>query len=99
MLTRFVLGNIATGGFLALSMPLAFASLLSLRYAGTRRSAPGRPAQERRDAAAAPERPRELPGRPPLQSSVIGPDRLQSLRAARERRRASSSEPDANRAA
>jgi hypothetical protein len=37
MLTAFVLGSTATGGILVLSMPLAFASLLTLRYSRAHR--------------------------------------------------------------
>jgi hypothetical protein len=80
MLTRFVLGSVVSGGSLIFAMPLAFASLLSLRYPDRRVSAlAGRADQSagaRVDAAVA----------EPTHSSVVAPERLESLRAARERK-------------
>ena len=92
MLTRYVLGSAVSGGFLIVTMPLAFSSLLSLRYPDQRVSALTRRADEcaggKVHAAVA----------EPSHSSVVEPERLESLRAVREWKRAAAW-PDLIRAA
>ena len=69
-----------------LAMPLAFASLLSLRY-------PDRPVSAltgRADESA--EGKIQAAVAEPSNSSVVGPERLESLRAARERKAAASAD-------
>ena len=83
MLTPLVLGH-AFGGALAFGMPLVFGSLLSLRYPEKR---------VREEAVQGDLRPGEAAAlaQPSGPGSVVGPERLESLRASRARLRASSS--------
>ena len=88
MLTRFIFGSALSSGFLVLGMPIVFGSLLSLRYPEQRISALNGHAS--RETAL---------DRPSRRGSVIGPERLVSLRAARERRRAHWPSSESNEAA
>ena len=81
MLTPFALGSAAVGGALVLEMPAACGAILSLRYPVKRVPALDSQAQERGRGEKAAER----DVRPKL--VVIEPQRLEILRAARERRR------------
>jgi hypothetical protein len=85
MLTHFVLGSAVSGGVLVFAAPLAFASLLSLRYPDPRVAA----MNHRQDEFAAGEV--DAAVAEPSRSSVVGPERLQSLRAARSRKAEASS--------
>jgi hypothetical protein len=80
MLTPIILSRAVTGGLLVLGMPVVFGSLLSLHYPGKQVSA-----AEQREAVERDARLREAAQSP---STVIGPERLESLRASRQRRRA-----------
>jgi hypothetical protein len=91
MLTRFVLGCAMSGGFLVLGMPLAFGSLLALRYPEKQTTLNG-PASERRGRDAADDAAAFAPPAEP--GFVIGPERLERLRASHQHRRAFSSDLD-----
>ncbi len=103
MLTSFVLGSAVSGGSLIFAMPLAFASLLALRYPEQRISAPTGRLDETRGEVMSEETHGSAAPAPALDQrsgmgSVIGPERLESLRAAREHKRMASAS-DSNRAA
>ncbi len=84
VLTRFILGSVTFAGLLVLQRPLLFRELLSFRYPENsgQRSVP-----QVGDISASDERAHAAPPEP-KPGSVIAPERLQSLRAAREQARA-----------
>ncbi len=82
MLTPFVLSSAVGGGSLVLATPLAFSSLLALRYPERRTTALGHADVDRGEETAD-------NGAADQAVSVIGPERLERLRASRERLRTS----------
>jgi hypothetical protein len=91
MLTRFVFGCAMSGAFLVLGMPLAFGSLLTLRYPEKQAGLNGH-ASERRGDETAHEAAAFARGDGP--GFVIGPERLERLRASRQHPRVLSSDFD-----